>query len=58
MSACAEAAKASEVFSIPVDMNYEGLIKTKAMTVLVQPIQENPRDYKSIEELVRTYLRD
>lgn len=56
-SACAEVAQASAVFSSPVNMNFEGLVKTKSMTVLVQPIQEDAKDYKSVDELVQKYLK-
>jgi len=55
-AACAEAALACKVWSVPVDMNFEGFVKTKTMALLLQPIQENPADYKSVEELAQEYL--
>lgn len=55
-SACAEAAEASKVWSIPVDMNFEGLVRTKTLTVLLQPIEEDPENYKSVDELLQKYL--
>lgn len=34
-AACAEAALACKVWSIPVDMNFEGFVRTKTMTLLL-----------------------
>ena len=56
VSSCAEAAAASKAWNVPVDMNFEGLIKTKTMTLLLQPIQNVRATYKSVKELADTYL--
>ncbi len=55
IEACADAAAASKEFSVAIDMGFEGLVRTDRGFLLLQPIQENPRDYKSIEELMRIY---
>ena len=56
--AVAEAAKESRELSVLVNMNFEGLARDRKMTLLLQPVQDNPDDYKSVEELARKYLRD
>ncbi|MBI2665484.1 hypothetical protein HYX12_02595 [Candidatus Woesearchaeota archaeon] len=53
--ACATAAEASAAWDVLVDMNFEGPVRTKTMDLLLQPIQDNPANYKSVEELVDTY---
>ncbi len=55
--ACAAAAQISRAWSIPVDMTFEGMVRTKTMTVLLQPIQINPIDYKNVDELSMKYLK-
>ena len=54
--AAAKAAKKSSELSILVDMSFEGLAKDSGMTLLLQPIQEDPTKYKSVNELIKRYL--
>ena len=55
LTACATAAEASAAWDVPVDMNFEGPVRTKTMDLLLQPIQDVSANYKSVEELVQTY---
>src|SRR3989338_10039280 len=55
LTACATAAEASAVWDVPVDMNFEGPVRTKTMDLLLQPIRDDPANYKSVEELVQIY---
>lgn len=32
------------------------MAKDKNMTLLLQPVQDNPNNYKNVEELVQKYL--
>ena len=54
--AVVEAAQKSRELSILVDMNFEGLARDRKMTLLLQPIQDDLNDYKSMEELMRMYM--
>lgn len=54
--ATAHAARKSRELSTLVDMNFEGVAMDNAMTLLLQPIQEDPNKYKSAEELAKTHL--
>jgi len=55
VTACATAVEASAAWNVPVDMNFEGPVRTKTMDLLLQPIQDNSANYKGVEELIRTY---
>ena len=39
-------------------MNFEGLARDDGMTLLLQPIQEDAANYKSVDELMKKYLPD
>ena len=55
LTACATATEASAAWDVPVDMNFEGPVRTKTMDLLLQPIRDNPANYKSVEDLVVIY---
>jgi len=55
--AVAEAAKESRELSVLVNMDFEGLARDRKMTLLLQPIQDDLNDYKSVKKLTRKYLR-
>ena len=40
----------------PVEMNFEGLAIDDKVTLLLQPIQIDPKDYKTVDDLVETYM--
>ncbi len=59
--AASHAARKSRELSILVDMNFEGLagdneITLFGMTLLLQPIQEYPDRYQTVNELIERYL--
>lgn len=56
--AVAKAAKESISLATLVDMNFEGLVRDSGMTLLLQPIQENPEDYQTVNQLIKKYLPD
>ncbi|NQU79343.1 hypothetical protein HQ545_06270 [Candidatus Woesearchaeota archaeon] len=51
-----KAAEKSRTLSTLVDMSYEGLAVDERMVLLLQPIQEDPNNYKTVEELAQKYL--
>ena len=56
--AVAKAAEESRDLSTFVDMNVEGLARDDRMVLLLQPTQEDPANYKSVNELIKKYLPD
>lgn len=56
--AVASAAQKSRELSVLVNMNFEGLARDRKMTLLLQPVQDDTADYKSVEELKSMYLSD
>ena len=52
------ASRKSLELSTLVDMNFEGLARDDGMTLLLQPIQEDAANYKSVDELMKKYLPD
>ena len=41
---------------VVIDLDFEGLARDDTITLLLQPLQEDPKNYKTVEELTKSYF--